>query len=85
LNEFNQAIEEIVRIVRSCGSFRMILDRVSGDVDALKALDNIVVEGNMANLNPSETSRRINFRTTLDLYGEAVIVCCDLNFAGTPV
>jgi hypothetical protein len=50
-------IEQVIGVVRPGGRLRVVLHRERGDVECPKALHHVVVEVDVAHLDPSEPGR----------------------------
>ena len=56
-NEVAEAVEEVVGVVRAGGGLGVVLHRERGDVEGAQALDDVVVEADVAHLDAAEAGR----------------------------
>ncbi len=80
-----EPVEEVVRVVRAGRRFGVVLHAERGDVEAVEALDDVVVEVDVAHLDPPEALARVAHPIDGGVDREAVVVRGDLDAARGPV
>ena len=77
-----EAVEEVVGVVRAGGRLGVVLHREGRDVERPQALDDVVVEPDVAHLDAAVAVRAVELALDRGLDGEAVVVRGDLDAAG---
>ena len=77
-----EAVEEVVGVVRAGGRLGVVLHREGGDVEGAEALDDVVVEPDVAHLDAAVAVRAVELALERRVDGEAVVVRGDLDAAG---
>src|SRR4051794_6327898 len=78
-DEVTEAVEEVVGIVRPGGGLGVVLNREGRDVEGAKTLDDLVVEADVAHLDPAVAVGAIERALERRLHGEPVVVGGDLH------
>src|SRR4051794_18140104 len=80
-----EAVEEVVGVVRAGGGLGVVLHREGRDVEGAETLDDLVVEADVAHLDPAVAVGAVERALERRLHGEPVVVRGDLHPPGLPV
>ena len=77
-----EPVEEVVGVVRAGGGLGVVLHREGRDVEGAEALDDVVVESDVADLDAAVAGRAVELAVDRGVDREAVVVRGDLDAAG---
>src|SRR5688572_26319596 len=82
-HQIQEAVEQVAGVVRAGRGLGVVLHRERRRVEEVEALDDVVVEADVADLRATE--RRAHGAVARRVDGEPVVVRGDLDAAGAPV